>query len=1312
VLPFFTFGYDDKTTHPALTQEIVKFFNASYPEKQINNTDAEKIIQGSIDEDTQTRWLYHFYDPVYNRGLVLEDDAFPKDPNLALVASGAKSEWESSKTWGTNSELQSGIIENLSAGIFTEYFSGNKDYSWNRAIYEYAWEDKNRGLLSLGHILHLIEDASVPDHTRNDAHPQFLDLGSPYEAWTKKFTRQTINSSLTGEKPIIFSNIGNYFDSLANYSNNNFFSKDTVFIKEFKTPVISFYRIENLSDSLVSKFGYGYINGDLYKLVRINVEFSWKDALDDKEDEFLITDRDNLILTDYWTRLSKQSVLHGAGVIKLFLDEVEKEKQTKTLYNKNRSWIGKTYDAVSNTVSGWWDSTTNAVSNVYTNTAGNISNLWNNWSWGGSKADSQGSPSTSSGTIISGSRANLAGSVFSLGTDDAESSPSIESGTKNNEPGTDLQSSPLTSSGTNLQGSPSTRSGTINSGSGINYPPQIAGVSIAFNPIPTAPPVSPPSSNTSSIVPIAGGGGAPPAPTPPEPEPSPTTPPPEPEPEPSPPEPPPQTPPSEPEPEPEPPPDTEPPDITLNIHECADSLSPDTCLLASTTITLIWSSVASDLLYYEISCESAGNACPDFLTGTTSATSTTYYTPPLPAKYIFSAKAVDINGNVSNPTVKTVEIYLRPLVINEIAWMGTSSDQPNDEWIELKNLTEYPITLNQWLLRSKTDNTPYIKLSGEIPTNGFIVLERTDETTISDQTAHQIYTGSLINHPAEVLELSRASSTVDETPAIEACNGWWCGGEAGGAYYSMERHDPEDEGTDPTNWGTWQGFLQNGKNADGVKINGTPGARNTVNYLISRGGTALISDKTLKKQNSPYIIPQYFAITPDATLTLEPGTVIKFLQGGSILAEGKILAAGSAENPAVFTSFKDDEYAGDTNQDGSTSSPQARDWSSIKLRGPGSQFDHAIFRFGGIPDSLGESWAMLRANDTDISVKNSVFEKSGAYGLWLANTSGVIESSVMRDNTDGGQADGVGLVATDGNLEIRGNTFENNGMGLRLTSAGAEHSLKITENIFRQNESFAAQSIGAYPEFSENTAMENGINGINIQGTVQKDFTLWADLPYVIQNTIYMVEPEKILTIKPGTILKFQGGGGINVQGVLNAIGTEDQKIVFTSLYDDEYGGDTDGTTTPTVAAGDWMNISFLDGSAGSSLEHATIKFGGTKSMINPNPGALRAENSSFELDNVVVDNNYLAGIFLKSSSSAVIKNSIIQNHQAPNIPSPSEPSYGLFLENSSAALESVLFRANKVGIIALASSTISATNITFEGNENETDTIPTDLLP
>ena len=50
VLPLFTFGYDDKTTHPALTQEIVELFNENFKELKISDEDKEIIIQGSIDE--------------------------------------------------------------------------------------------------------------------------------------------------------------------------------------------------------------------------------------------------------------------------------------------------------------------------------------------------------------------------------------------------------------------------------------------------------------------------------------------------------------------------------------------------------------------------------------------------------------------------------------------------------------------------------------------------------------------------------------------------------------------------------------------------------------------------------------------------------------------------------------------------------------------------------------------------------------------------------------------------------------------------------------------------------------------------------------------------------------------------------------------------------------------------------------------------------------------------------------------------------------------------------------------------------------
>ena len=69
--PLFLFAYSDKTTHPALTQEIVEFFNLHYPQLQLSNEEKELLIKGSIDEDVAVRPMNHFYDPVYDRGLVL-----------------------------------------------------------------------------------------------------------------------------------------------------------------------------------------------------------------------------------------------------------------------------------------------------------------------------------------------------------------------------------------------------------------------------------------------------------------------------------------------------------------------------------------------------------------------------------------------------------------------------------------------------------------------------------------------------------------------------------------------------------------------------------------------------------------------------------------------------------------------------------------------------------------------------------------------------------------------------------------------------------------------------------------------------------------------------------------------------------------------------------------------------------------------------------------------------------------------------------------------------------------------------------------
>jgi len=110
------------------------------------------------------------------------------------------------------------------------------------------------------------------------------------------------------------------------------------------------------------------------------------------------------------------------------------------------------------------------------------------------------------------------------------------------------------------------------------------------------------------------------------------------------------------------------------------------------------------------------------------------------------------------------------VVINEIAWMGTNISA-NDEWIELYNNTNSDIDLNEWKLFAQ-DGTPEINLNGKILAKGFFILERTDDTTVSDIPADIIYAGALSNN-GEYLQLTDPQdNTLDK---VDCSNGWIAG---------------------------------------------------------------------------------------------------------------------------------------------------------------------------------------------------------------------------------------------------------------------------------------------------------------------------------------------------------------------------------------------------------------------------------------------------------------------------------------------------------------------------------------------------------
>lgn len=173
------------------------------------------------------------------------------------------------------------------------------------------------------------------------------------------------------------------------------------------------------------------------------------------------------------------------------------------------------------------------------------------------------------------------------------------------------------------------------------------------------------------------------------------------------------------------------------------------------------------------------------------------------------------------------------VLINEVAWAGTIASA-YDEWIELHNPGPNPINLNGWILSDSGDIQ--ISLHGTVPAYGFFLLERTDDTTIADLPADQIYTGNL-NNNGETLQLRDPLGTLVDS--ANAGGGSWPAGESA-TRKSMERRGGEDT---PGNWSTFTGFGGNGHDAEGNPIAGTPLHSNSI-FVISPTPTATTTPGT------------------------------------------------------------------------------------------------------------------------------------------------------------------------------------------------------------------------------------------------------------------------------------------------------------------------------------------------------------------------------------------------------------------------------------------------------------------------------------
>ncbi|MBI1975089.1 MAG: hypothetical protein HYS57_01865, partial [Parcubacteria group bacterium] len=314
-------AYDQNETHPALTRYIGEFYNKVNPQNPLSREDVGSLAQGSVAEDNNARFIYHFYDPVNQKGLW--------GRNL------------SSRDWSQDIQAQAKLF-----GLAGAPMGDSTNQTWERAIFEHVKGNRQAAMYALGHVLHLIEDATVPEHVRNDAHTGAPgDPKSPFENWAKGERLTELSATVRGlsERVPSFGSLNEVFDETALYTNRNFFSEQTIgFGRGYILPDIQFFGKDEEAKNYFVAYGVEP-GGELYRLAAkrtfVDDRQEW-DQIEEPKFPSGFSLEHGIVMQDYWPRLSKKAIVNGAATIDLFFREAEKYKQNPELmagWNK-QSW--------------------------------------------------------------------------------------------------------------------------------------------------------------------------------------------------------------------------------------------------------------------------------------------------------------------------------------------------------------------------------------------------------------------------------------------------------------------------------------------------------------------------------------------------------------------------------------------------------------------------------------------------------------------------------------------------------------------------------------------------------------------------------------------------------------------------------------------------------------------------------------------------------------------------------------------------------------------------------------------------------------
>ncbi|MEO0899129.1 MAG: right-handed parallel beta-helix repeat-containing protein [Bacteroidota bacterium] len=269
-----------------------------------------------------------------------------------------------------------------------------------------------------------------------------------------------------------------------------------------------------------------------------------------------------------------------------------------------------------------------------------------------------------------------------------------------------------------------------------------------------------------------------------------------------------------------------------------------------------------------------------------------------------------------------------------------------------------------------------------------------------------------------------------------------------------------------------------------ISIRGNTGSGSTFNGMRMAFAGSVRPDgsgRIKSEPGFPFVSQTAFLINSGDSLFIEPGTVIKSSNGGSIICNGYMHA-----REVTFTSQKDTSVDGNTVQE---FSPAPGDWRGISIIGPqvasaSATFEKCTFRYAGSID-----YTLRRSYLANLTVESCLLELGEGVGINNLdlnanepNTFTVVRNSTIR-YFETGISDNT--FYPDYPLELYNNRIYGNGIGLLL--AGPNSPIVDANYISGNRDDGIQFTGGGTPQMTNNIIAANGDHGLWINTPRKQD---------------------------------------------------------------------------------------------------------------------------------------------------------------------------------------------------------------------------------